>query len=62
MNDRVISTAMSQIQTGVSQYIAYARDIDTISTPMDRPINTSTTGKRLTITTKLESIKALSPL
>ena len=47
MNTRVIETAISQIQTGVSQYIAYAQDIDTISTPMDRPINTSTTGNKI---------------
>ena len=53
MNDRVISTAMSQIQTGVSQYIAYAKDIDTISTPMDRPINTSTTGNKIDYNNKI---------
>ena len=47
MNGRVISIAISQIQTGVSQYIAYAQDIDTISTPIDRPINTSTTGNKI---------------
>jgi len=29
MNSRVIETALSQIQTGVSQYIAYVKDIDT---------------------------------
>ena len=61
-NGKVISSAMSQIQTGVSQYIAYAEDIDTISTPMDRPVNTSTTGTKLILTIRLESIKALSPL
>jgi hypothetical protein len=53
MNDRVISTAMSQIQTGVSQYIAYAKDIDTISTPMDRPVNTSTTGNKIDFNNKI---------
>ena len=53
MNDRVISTAMSQIQTGVSQYIAYAKDIDTISTPMDRPMNTSTTGNKIEYNNKI---------
>ena len=53
MNTRVISTAMSQIQTGVSQYIAYTRDIDTISTPLDQPINTSTTGKKIDFNNKI---------
>jgi hypothetical protein len=53
MNARVISIAMTQIQTGVSQYIAYAQDIDTISTPMDRPINTSTTGNKIEYNDKI---------
>ena len=53
MNARVISIAMTQIQTGVSQYIAYAQDIDTISTPMDRPINTSTTGNKIKYNDKI---------
>jgi hypothetical protein len=53
MNARVISIAMTQIQTGVSQYIAYAEDIDTISTPMDRPINTSTTGNKIDYNDKI---------
>src|SRR5210317_1746656 len=53
MNTRVIETALTQIQTGVSQYIAYAKDIDTISTPMDRPINTSTTGNKIEYNDKI---------
>jgi hypothetical protein len=53
MNARVIDTAMSQIQTGVSQYIAYARDIDTISVPLDQPINTSTVGKKIDFNDKI---------
>jgi hypothetical protein len=53
MNTKVIESAMSQIQTGVSQYIAYAEDIDTISTPMDRPVNTSTMGNKLDINNKI---------
>jgi hypothetical protein len=47
MNMRVIDTCLSQIQTGVSQYMSYAKDIDTIAQPMDRPVNTSTAGKKL---------------
>ena len=47
MNERVINTALSQIQTGVAQYITYANDIDTISVPNDLPKNVSLKGKRL---------------
>jgi ActR/RegA family two-component response regulator len=53
MNTRVIATAVSQIQTGVSQYIAYARDIETISVPLDQPINTSTVGKKIDFNNKI---------
>jgi hypothetical protein len=53
MNGRVISTAISQIQTGVSQYIAYAEDIDTISIPNDRPVNTSTMGNKIGYNTQI---------
>jgi predicted metalloprotease with PDZ domain len=53
MNTKVIATALSQIQTGVSQYIAYAEDIDTISAPMDRPVNTSTMGKKIDFNNKI---------
>jgi len=53
MNGRVIETALSQIQTGVSQYIAYAEDIDTISQPIDRPVNTSTVGKKMDFNDKI---------
>jgi len=38
---------LGQIQTGVSQYMAYVQDIDTIATPLDQPINTSTVGKKI---------------
>jgi ActR/RegA family two-component response regulator len=47
MNERVIQTAIGQIQTGVSQYIAYTNDIDTIATPLAQPINTSTVGMKM---------------
>jgi len=47
MNERVIETAVGQIQTGVSQYLAYVQDIDTISVPLAQPINTSTVGMKM---------------
>jgi len=53
MNMRVIDMALSQIQTGVSQYIAYANDIDTISMPLDQPVNTSTVGKKIDFNNKI---------
>jgi hypothetical protein len=53
INVRVISTALSQIQTGVSQYIAYNRDIDSISVPLDQPVNTSTVGKKIDFNNKI---------
>jgi len=53
MNARVIETAVSQIQTGVSQYMSYIKDIDTIAMPLDQPINTSTYGKKIDINNKI---------
>ena len=47
MNERVIETALKQSQTGVSQYMAYAKEIDTTRTIMDRAVNTSTVGNKL---------------
>jgi|TARA_B100001094_G_scaffold269768_1_gene274164 hypothetical protein len=47
MNEMVMKTALSQIKTGVSQYVSYVRDIDTLSMPIDRPVNTSTFGNKL---------------
>lgn len=53
MNTKVIETSLSQIQTGVSQYIAYANDIDTTRTLIDQPINTSTVGKKIDFNDKI---------
>jgi hypothetical protein len=47
MNERVIESAIGQIQTGVSQYLSYVQDIDTISVPLAQPINTSTVGMKM---------------
>ena len=47
LNKIVIDTALAQIQTGVSQYIGYVQDIESTARPMDRPTNTSTTGKKI---------------
>lgn len=53
MNNRVIEIALGQIQTGVSQYMSYARDIDTTRTLIDQPINTSTTGNKIPFNKKI---------
>jgi len=53
MNSRVIETALTQIQTGVSQYIAYVNDIDTTSIPLDQPMNTSTSGRKIGYNNKI---------
>lgn len=47
MNDIVIKTAVGQINTGLSQYIGYIRDISTPTVPEPRPINTSVYGERM---------------
>ena len=46
MNGIVIKTAAGQIQTGVSQLMGYLHDTDKNTVPLDRPVNTSTQGKK----------------
>jgi len=53
MNERVIETALGQIQTGVSQYMSYVKEIDTTTIPLDRPVNTSTVGKKIDYNDKI---------
>lgn len=53
MNTIVIDTAVSQVKTGVAQYLAYVKDIDTTSMPLDLPLNTSTYGKKMDINDKI---------
>ena len=47
MNALVIKTALGQIRSGVSQYLGYIRDIDTLVVPPDPPANTSTYGMKI---------------
>jgi hypothetical protein len=47
MNTQVIKTAVSQIQSGVSQYMGYVHDMDRGLEPIDRPANTSTYGNKI---------------
>lgn len=45
MNDIVVKTAVSQVSTGVSQYMGYIRDISTPLTPEPRPIQAGFFGE-----------------
>lgn len=47
MNALVIKTAVGQIRSGVSQYLGYIRDIDTLVVPPEPPANTSTYGMKM---------------
>ena len=47
MNIQVINAAYSQIQTGMSQYISYNKELDALTTPLAKPISTSTTGTKI---------------
>ncbi len=51
MNAKVIDVAIAQINTGVSQYIGYIRDAQSPLIPLAQPINTSTYGKKVGLTT-----------
>ena len=47
MNEQVAKLAIGQIETGVSQYIGYMRDIDATHIPLAIPVNTSTYGQKI---------------
>ena len=47
MNDVVIKTAINQINTGVSQYLGYIKDIVTPVQPLSNPTNTCTYGNKI---------------
>lgn len=51
MNAKVIDVAIAQINTGVNQYIGYIRDAQSPLIPLAQPINTSTYGKKVGMTT-----------
>ena len=46
MNGIVIKTAAGQIQTGVSQYMGYIHDVETLNVPIDRPKSTTNYGNK----------------
>ena len=53
MNSMVIKTATSQINSGVSQYMDYVKQIDTQPVPLDIPANTTTYGNKIPINDKI---------
>lgn len=53
MNQRVIKQAINQINTGLTQYMGYIRDVDSIAIPFATPINTSTYGKKIDFNEKI---------
>ena len=46
MNEQVINIAFGQIKTGVTQYLTYVRDVDSLAMPIDLPLNTSSYGNK----------------
>ena len=53
INAVVVDIAVSQIYTGISQYVDYAKIIDMDLVPMENPINTSTYGNKLPLNNKI---------
>ena len=53
INAIVIDIAVSQIYTGISQYMDYYKDIDMPLQPMAIPIYTSTYGNKIPINNKI---------
>lgn len=56
MNEIVIKRAVEQISSGVSQYIGYRNDIETLKNPFAVPINTSTYGKKIDLSESYRQI------
>jgi hypothetical protein len=53
MNSVVLRTALAQVKSGVSQYMGYIRDIDTLAVPPNAPANTSTFGLKMDVNDKI---------
>lgn len=47
MNEQVLEAAYEQIQTGMAQFIAYNKELDVLTTPLAKPMSTSTTGLKI---------------
>jgi len=53
LNKRVIETAGQQVLSGLSQYLAYVKDIGTTPVPLDLPRNVSTYGDNTNINIRI---------
>jgi hypothetical protein len=53
MNSVVIKSALDQIRSGVSQFMGYMRDIDTLAVRPSDPANTSTHGMKMPLNNKI---------
>jgi len=47
MNEKVIEMAYGQIQTGVSQFMTYIKDSESLAVPLAQPMNTSNYGNKI---------------
>ena len=56
INQIVINMALSQINSGVMQYIDYLKHVDAPRNPLAAPINTSTYGKKIDLGRTVDSI------
>ena len=53
MNERTIDMAVSQINTGLAQYMGYLRDIESVPVPLDLPKNENSYGLITDINTRI---------
>lgn len=56
MNQIVINMALTQINSGVMQYIDYLKQVESPRNPLAAPINTSTYGKKIDLGRTVDSI------
>ena len=53
INTRVLNTAIGQINTNLSQYIGYIKDINSPNLPLDLPVNTNQYGNKIDLNNKI---------
>ena len=53
LNTRTMNTAIGQINTNLSQYIGYIKDINAPHIPLDLPVNTNQYGNKIDIDYKI---------
>jgi len=53
INTRVMNTAIGQINTNLSQYIGYIKDINSPNLPLALPVNTNQYGNKIDLNYKI---------